>query len=184
MKPKQFYFILLIILGLILLLGASGFVWGNKQINNKLKAYRIELAKVYTADETLDNLAKLNSQYEKISPLVTKLYAVLPNKKQQSEILVQLQQIAQSSGLILSNINFLSSSAGPSDTSQTVKNNGFLAMPVNLKVSGSYGQLQNFLQQTENLNRYNSISTMLIVRNEDRFSTLTVNMTINAFLKQ
>jgi len=184
MKPKQFYFILLTTLGLVLLLGASGFAWGNKQINNKLRAYRVELAKVYTANETLDNLAKLNSQYEKISPLVAKLYAVLPSKKQQSEILVQLQQIAQNSGLVLSNINFLSSSTGPSDTSQTVKNNGFLAMPINLQVIGTYSQLQNFLQQAENLNRYNSISTMTIVRNEDQSSTLTVNMVINAFLKQ
>lgn len=184
MKPKQFYLVLLVIFFLTILSGILGFTLINSSINTKLNNYHIELAKISLADETLDNLVKLHNQYDKITPLIPKLYAVLPNTKQQSEVIVQLQQIARNSGLTINGISFLSTSSMPSSISQTQKtSSGFLALPINLQLVGSYEQLHNFLQQIENLNRYISISTLTINRNEGKNTILTINLTANAFLK-
>src|SRR5207302_3804576 len=101
--------------------------------------------------------------------------------KQQSEIVLQLQQVASKAGMTLPGASFTASSL-PTATSQTTKVGDALALPVAFTLTGTYDQLINFLTQVEHLGRYSSVNSLAIARGGGP-KTLTFNISLNAFFK-
>ncbi len=184
MKPKQFYYLLTGIIVLALAAGGATYGWANTKLRHEIQTLKIRLADVQLADTSLDELAKLQNKYQAVSSAVPKLYEALPKTKQQSAIVNQLQQIAAASGVDLVSTSFLSGSGLPGSTSQTQVVGGLLSLPANVQINGSYTGLLTFLQRLETLNRFNSVTAMNVTKGVSASSPLTINLTINAYLKK
>lgn len=183
MKPKQYFYVILGIIGGLLALGGTGYYFALKMINETSQTAAANYAAQVTADEKLDSLSKLQNQYTKeIEPILPLMDQALPRTKNQTAILSQLHSIAGESGLALGSITFPSAAGLPNDTSQTVVSGGVLALPVNFTVSGSYTQLQSFLRKVETLSRFTNVTNLSVTR-PDKSRPIIYTMTVNAYVK-
>lgn len=180
MKPKLFYFLLAGLLTLTTLATLGGYFLASQALNQRKQVLRQELTQSALADERIDQLTSLRSQFKQLSPLAAKLDSALPRTKKQSEIILQIQQVAAASGMGVANISFQSNNGLPTDTSQAIQVADYFAMPISFQLAGSYAQLQSFLQQLESLERYTSVTQLSISRSGSRL-TFTINL--NAFFK-
>lgn len=179
MKPKRFFYILCGLLGAMVFLGGGGYYYASQKLSEGTKQLNQRLADKELNDQKISALEDLTRQKERLEPLIPVIFNALPTEKKQSTIAVQLRNIAASSGMQLNSITF-PSSATPGPTSQTVKAGDVLAVPVSFQLRGNYGQLQQFLRQQENLDRYTSITSLSI---NGSGSVLTFDITLNAFVK-
>jgi Tfp pilus assembly protein PilO len=183
MSPKKFFYILLGATAVLVLCGAGGYYLALKYIRATSSTLSQALADSNAASDTLDSLAKLKSQYDHdIVPIIPLINEALPQTKNQTEILAQLQNIAGTTGLTLSTVTFPSPAGLPNNTSQTVPAGTVLALPVSFQLQGSYQQLQSFLTKVETLNRFTNVTTLAIQR-PDKTKPITYSMTLNAYVK-
>jgi Tfp pilus assembly protein PilO len=180
-KPKTFYFILLAGIGGASLAGLMAYVWASNNLAASSRSLQHKLTESAVADERLDQLNRLRVQFKELGPVATKVESALPHTKKQSEIILQIQQIAAGSGMTIPAASFLGSNGLPTETSQTVKLGDYYAMPITFQLSGNYSQLQTFLQRLESLTRYTSVTSLAISRTDARNLTFTINL--NAFFK-
>jgi Tfp pilus assembly protein PilO len=126
----------------------------------------------------------LKKQFLALQPKLAKVDLALPKVKKQSEVALQLQQLANGSGMTISAISFSGGASGqslPSATSQTIAVGNATALPITFQLTGTYEQLQTFLQKLEQLNRYTNVSSLSISRTTS--NKLTFSLTVNAFIK-
>ena len=181
MKPKILYYVLT---GALVVGGAAGifgYYLASTELAERSKAVKAELTSSALSDEQIDPLNTRRIQFKELSPLRAKLERALPREKKQSEVALQIQQLAAGSGMTVSNLSFLNSNGVPSSTSQAVKVKDYFAMPITFQLSGSYPQLQSFLQRLEVLERYTSVTSLAIDAGNTRSLTFTVNL--NTFFK-
>ncbi len=183
MKPKQFFFVVLG--GLVLLLGAggAGCYYGFGQIGARSHELATKLAEKDVADQQITSLTTLQHEYNRdILPIMPLIDEALPRSKKQTEILAQIERIAGEAGLSLNAVSMPTPTGLPSEISQTTKAEGVLALPIIFKISGSYQQLQAMTIHLETLNRYTNITTLTI----DRSATDNVpsyGYSLNAYIK-
>ncbi|HVE81139.1 MAG TPA: type 4a pilus biogenesis protein PilO [Candidatus Dormibacteraeota bacterium] len=181
MKPNKFFVILVIAIVTLLVLGGFGYYMVSQSLSNGTRILSQKLADEQLADERLSQLNDLEEQYKKLTPLLGDIEAALPKTKQQSELALQLQDIATQSGMSITNLTFQPNTTLPNTISQTVKLGDVLAIPVTFNLGGSYAQLQSFLQKQERLNRYTSVTNLNINRGER--GSLTFTVTLHAYVK-
>jgi Tfp pilus assembly protein PilO len=182
MKPKQFFFVVLGILVAVVAAGGVGYYYAYQYMGSKSAELSTRLAEQIEADEQLDTLDRLQMQYDRdVEPILPLIDATLPHDKKQSEILAQVQRIAQSSGMMIDGVVIPNPGGLPSGVSQTIKAGKVSAMPINFKVKGNYAQLQTFTQRLENLNRFTNITTLNVKR--DGAGVATWAFTMNAYVK-
>lgn len=182
MKPKQYYYVILGLMTILVVGAGGGYYWVTTKISSDTEALKRQLAEVEVADITLEELGSLKRQYQRIEPTLAKLDMALPRDKKQSEIIMQLQQIAAAAGMIIPTASFNSTAGAPSVTSQTVKEGDALVMPLMFQSTGSYEQLQSFLVGVEKLNRYTSITNLGITKS-DKPKSLRFTINMNIYLK-
>jgi len=183
MNPKKFFFILLGGLSVLVLAAGGGYYYALGNIKTTSAELSQQLADQDAAATTIDQLTKLQNQYNhEIKPIIPLIDVALPRTKNQTEILAQLQTIAGGVGLSLASVAFPSPVGLPTNTSQTVATGTVLALPITFQLQGSYSQLQAFLTSVENLNRFTNVSTLAISR-PDKTKPITYSMTINAYVK-
>lgn len=183
MTPKQFFYVILGINLAVLLASGAGYYFAVKYIRTTSANLSAQLAEQNAAQDQLDSLTKLQYQYNHaIIPILPLLDQALPATKNQTEILAQLQRIATNTGLQLTSISLPAPAGLPTSTSQTVATGTVLALPINFELTGSYSQLQAFLTQVENLNRYTNVTTLSVSR-ADKNKPITYSMTVNAYVK-
>lgn len=181
LKPKQFYFVMLGGLAAIVLAGSFAYFQAAKVLENRAGLLRKSLADIQLSKERIDHLQLLSKDYNSILPLVPTIEKAVPKTKKQSEIVLQVKQIATESGMSVSGFTFPASGKLPAATSQTVAAGGMLGMPLDFQLSGNYSQIQPFLQKLENLDRYTQVTTLSISKAEGR--NVTYNITLNALLQ-
>ena len=185
MKPKQYFFVLVGVTVLLIGGGVAGYVYATSLLGRQAASLRESLAQVAVAGEHVDQLKQLRKQYLTLSPKFAKLNLALPTTKKQSELVLQLQQLAINSGMSIPTASFTGlSTAGalPSATSQTVQTGSVIALPLSFQLTGTYDQLQSFLTRLEQLNRYTNVTTLNIIKSDTK-NTLTFSITLNAFVK-
>lgn len=181
MTPKKYFFTLLGTIVLLIAAGGYGYYYAVTRINVSKAALAVTLTDQETAQQQLDNMAKLKTQYSRdILPILPRINDALPRTKNQTEILAQLQSISSASGLSLTNVSLPSAVGLPGDTSQTVQAGSVLALPISFQLHGTYGQLQAFLTRVENLSRFTNVTSLAISHAEN---TVTYSMTVNAYIK-
>lgn len=183
LSPKRFFFVLLG-LGAVML---GGIGYGYYQATLWMKDQTVKLSHISTdaeiASEHLDQLTSLKKQFQELQPVLVKLDAALPKDKNQSTLLLQIQQLATSAGMSLPAASFQASNGLPTATSQTVKAGDVLALPISFQLSGTYDQLQTFLQSVERLGRYSNVGSLAITRADERSKNLTFAITLNVYVK-
>ena len=182
MKPKQFYLVLAALLVAVIGGGGAYYYFASQHIEQKTAELSRKLADVEVVAAQIDNLAQLSKQYQKVEPTLERLDQVLPHSKKESEIVLQLDKLAASNGMSLGGVNFPPTSALPTGISQTEKAGDVLAVPVNIQLTGSYDQMQGFLQGVEKLNRFTN-ATLLSINKTDKLKQVSFSLTLQVFLK-
>lgn len=182
MKSKRFFFILAgICVVLAVGLGVS-YYFETNHIKAEGTGLKRQAADATLASEELTQLNDLKRQYASIQPVLTKLNIALPSQKNQSTVILQIQQLAANAGMKLPSASFQASNGLPSPTSQTVVSGGVLALPISFQLSGTYAQLQSFLQQLEQLSRYNDVTSLAITKSAET-AALSFSITLNVYIK-
>lgn len=120
---------------------------------NELTATRNELIQKNT---NIQDFAKKNPDTNKYLAEIKRKNvladALLPNNADIASFLIQLERIAAASGLQLCEIK----------PGQSIGKAGYLEVPVEVIIKGSFGQLLAFLQKLDNAERFNSVSNVSI----------------------
>jgi Tfp pilus assembly protein PilO len=183
MKPKQFFFVLIGVIGVLLAAGGGGYYFALQQVAATSQRLSVQLGEQGAADGQLQELTRVKNQYDReVVPLLPLIEEVLPRTKNQTEILAQLQRIAAESGLNLGAVTFASPQGLPGPTSQTTKSGAVLALPINFQVQGSFAQLQSFLTKVETLNRFTNVTNLVVTR-PDKARPIVYTMNVNAYVK-
>ncbi len=189
MKPKQFFYLLCGLLALLIVGGGALYYVASQSLHTDTQQLSQKLADEQLASDRLLDLQSLRDRLQQLHttdkahpndpPVYDAIIQALPATKEQTQLLVQLQSLANDSGIDLKSVTFAPSTI-PGPVSQTVKAGDVLAIPVTLQLSGSYGQLQAFLTRQEHLNRYTSISSLTVAGSGN---ILTYGVQLNAYLK-
>lgn len=186
MKPQRFFMILMAVLVVLVIGGGAGCAWAGQHLRSRADELRHSLAATAVASEQVDQLASLQKQFQALQPKFAKLDAALPKTKNQSQLILQLQQLAGESGMSIPSASFTGStatvSALPSQTSQTIKVGALSALPLSFQLSGTYDQMQSFLTKLEQLDRFTNVTALTITKSETK-NTLTFNVTLYAYVK-
>jgi Tfp pilus assembly protein PilO len=185
MKPKQFFFMALGILLVVMIVGGAGYYFALNSMKTQTTELATKMAQEKAIDDQIASLDKLNRSYNReIVPILPLMDDALPRHKQQTEILAQIERIAVSTGVRqpFDAVTMPSVVGLPSDVSQTSKDGVVLALPINFQAQGSYAQLQAFTAQLENLNRYTNI-TSLQIKHEDKSALIQYTFSLVAYIK-
>jgi len=159
MTPKKYYQnIVGIILGL-LVLGGGGYWYALTVLSDTSQKLATQMGMASSADDRIANLQNTKNLYDKeIAPILTQLNDALPSTPDQTQILTQLQKMAQTTGVSLSTVTFIKTTTNGSSIG------GVVALPMSFQVTGSYAQLQNFLAEAENLSRLTTVDSLTVSR--------------------
>lgn len=183
MNPKQFFYILIGVLGVTLSAGGAGYYFAVQALNEHSTELAVKLASAANTSEEIDRLNRLKLQYSReIEPILSAMDTALPREKKQTEILAQLQNLAGEQGLVITSVNMPSPLGVPTAVSQTVKTGEVLALPINFQLAGTYNQLQSFLQRVEKLNRFTNVTNLAVSR-PDKNKPIVYSISLNAYIK-
>lgn len=183
MKAKQLFIILLT--GL-LVLGVGGLIsFGVAQstLGNKISQLQRLAGDIQLENDQIARLKQLESDYKHVEPLAAKVASVLPQQKEQADVIAQIATIVRNNGLELDGLTFEDTKGLPDERSQTQTGplGGILIMPVRFQTNSNYKQLQSMLRNFEQQQRYMRVSTLEINRN-DR-GRVEASLTLEVFLK-
>jgi len=183
-SSRLLFYALVGLMGVILIAGGYGYVWARQMLISKKEA--VEQTKLEVVDEQkrTEQLVTLSRRYEQAKTKLEDINRALPRDSQQTEILLAIQNAAKDSGVILPSIQFTGAAqlTNP-QLNQSSPAQGFYVVPLNLKLSGTYDQLQSFLDKLERLSRYNSVSSLSLTKTLADKNRLDIAMTLNAYLK-
>lgn len=178
MKPKQFFYGLAGVTGLVLIATLYLYWSSAASLSAKGKQLGELLADVKLVQDKSDQLRTLDADYQKrVKPKLQALDVLLPRDKDQAKIADQINAIARQTGVSVSGLNFTSASAatGPAaGPAQTV--------PVSFTTNSSYGEFQAFLQGVENFPRLSDI-TKLTVSKGSTDNDVTASFSFNVYYK-
>lgn len=183
MKPKQFFFVLLGLVVLIVAAGGYGYYYALTQLHAQTGQLAEKMAEEKAAEDQLTALDRLNHQYNlQIKPNLALIEDFLPRQKLQSEILAQIERVAVTTGVQqpFQSVSMPAPVGLPSAVSQTTRDGAALALPINFKAQGTYAQLQQFTQELENLNRYTNVTTLQI---DSSAGKISYTFNLNAYIK-
>ncbi len=181
MKPKQLYFVMLIVL--VLLLGgvAVGIYFANGLLVARTRELSDTLVQATVAGDHAQDLASLKSQYLALQPKFAKLELSLPRAKKQSEIVLQVQKLADQNSVVIDSTSFTGSAGStlPNTTSQTVPAGDAIALPISFTAKATYLNFLNFLKQLESLNRYSNVTSISVTSTVGADGKPSTSYTIN-----
>lgn len=184
MKPKQFFYVILGIVAVLVAGSGYGYYMGLQQLHERSTSLATRLAEQEAAAQQITTLQTLQHQYTRdIVPIIPLIDNALPRVKKQTEILAQIQRVASAAGLPLNAVTMPNPAGLPSDVSQTIKADGVLGLPINFEVMGTYAQLQTFLGRVENLNRFTNVTNLTISHEDTQPNTVKYTFNLNAYIK-
>lgn len=168
MKPKQFFYILSAATGIVLLI--TGFVYLKTALGFRAQNIKLgqTLADIQVAENKSDQLAILGNDYEtRVKPRLGLINQILPAEKKQEEIIAQISDLAEQTGVAISGLSFppASAEAAPSGVAGTAP------VQVTFTAAGSYAESYAFLQGLENSTRVNDILEVGFTKSAELIST-------------
>src|SRR5688572_22020588 len=119
MKAKQLF---LVIAGLLVLAGGGGLVgfWlGQQAVSARIAKLQKLTGDILLENDQITRLKKLEADYKRIEPLALKVASVLPNQKDQADVVAQIATIVRNNGLDLDGLTFEATKGLPDERSQT-----------------------------------------------------------------
>lgn len=126
---------------------------------------------------------------------VFSLSKAMPTQLETPDVILQLNQLAQQSGISFDQITPNSSTSSTGTTSTTLSTDPFAVMPIQVQFTGSFYNLLTFLQRLRNLVRVENghldakgrlfdVSDFSFAAGPKNFPQIQATLTINAFVPQ
>lgn len=183
-RAKGFFWVVAIVLGITIIASAYAYWWGMQElITQKDRGLAKQIA-LQDEQRRTEQLVQLSRRYTDAQSRLNDINTALPRSVEQATVLLAIKEAAAQSGVQLPSIQFTGAAqlSNPQLNQATPAKNLYL-LPIALKLSGSYDQLQNFLGRLENLSRYNSVTTLSLSKVATDRNKLDISMSINAYLK-
>lgn len=191
-RHLKYYFtltILFIILAMIIFILIIFSYLKISIIQSSLAEQNLRIDSLTEKEQILSGLEKRYGDIEKDIP---KINTALPDKKETSQLLSDLDLLANESGLKLTLLK--SSSFGKKPTAQTdqsllqtTKGKYGYEMPLEIKLDGSFVSFSTFIQKLENYQRLVNVSSVEITKPtdiQDFSDTIEAKLKITAYLKK
>lgn len=183
-RAKGFFWVVIVALGIFLSVGTYGYYWGTQELTTqKNRGLKKQLA-LQEEQKRTEQLVQLSRRYSEAEARLNDINTALPRSVEQATILLAIKEAAAQSGVQLPSIQFTGAAqlTNP-QLNQATPAKGLYLLPISLKLSGTYDQLQNFLSRLENLSRYNSVTSLSLSKIVSDRNKLDISMSINAYLK-
>jgi Tfp pilus assembly protein PilO len=191
-RHQKLYLTFIVILAAVatLTLGAEVYFFGNLsavQANLAESNYRSE-----KIEDKVKNLENLEARYERIKDSSRSINQALPSEKESSQLLSDLDTLANNSGLkltLLQASTFGKKAKKISDPAllQTVRGKYGYEMPIEVRVEGPYPNFVAFIKTLENYQRMIRIGTVEISRSENREAApdnIEVKLYLTAYMQK
>jgi Tfp pilus assembly protein PilO len=190
-RPKRFYITMLTIF-IIFSVATVGFeIWSSvSNLNIKSMINEAEYNLTEQTEET-SRLEQMSANYNKAIQYEKYVNTALPDQKDASALISDLNSLAASSGLKLilvqsnSVVKTKTTTANPSKL-QTVRGKYSYELPLSLEVVGPYNGYIDFAQKLENYQRLVNITTIDIEKSQDKdvpADQINVKFNLTAYLK-
>ncbi len=183
-SAKVFFYMLCGLLTILLLGGSYAYWWGREELiiqKDRVNKKQLELV---DGEKHTEQLVQLSRRYTEASARLNGINEALPRQSQQAEILLQIKEAANQSQVSLPSLQF-TGAASPTNSAlnQATPVEGLYILPISLRLSGTYDQLQTFLERLERLGRYNSVTSLSTTKTLTNRDQLDISMTLVAYLK-
>lgn len=191
-RLKKFYItisVFFVALGLTLV-GIS--IYGYtilSDLQSTIKEMDLRIDKI---SETEKIFVGLEKRYEQIKPEIEKINRAVPDKKDASVLVADINSIANQNGLKLTLIQSASYGKKTQSTDdpgllQTIKGKNSYEMPIEIKVEGSFTGLAGFVRNLENYQRIINISAIEVnklVNEKSPTNSVEAKIKLTAYLKK
>jgi Tfp pilus assembly protein PilO len=193
MKPKKFYFIIAVLFILVILAAITAEVYSYQRIlgvQSNIAEQEYRIAKI---DERTDILSSLSKRYKSVEENLAVLNTALPDKKDSSKLLSDLDTLAQESGLKLTLLASSTAANGKKPTAaddpsllQTTKGKNSIELPLDIKAEGSFINFESFIKKIENYQRLVNINSVEISQPAEKRGTdfIEAKLKVTAYLKK
>lgn len=192
-RLKAFYFVISGIYALFALsflaVGAASYLFlSNIQSGMKEQEYRLQVT-----SEKKEALASLEKRYGELGEDIERINLALPDQKNSSRLLADLDTLTKRSKLKLTMIQSTVSSkkgATVNDPSllQTVKGNYGYEIPLAIRVEGGFSNFNGFVKKLENYQRLLNVTSIEISKPTDKNSSkgdnIEAKIDLTAYLKK
>lgn len=186
MTPKKLFIILLVALFLTIGLTSVGVFMADRYLARQSQSISDLKADDALLSTELINTQRTRESLKKYSYINEVADEILPDAKNQSEVILLINQIGADVGVNIRSFGFLGTDGNPSEKTQTEPLEGapsILVFPVYTQFDATFNQLIKWLQLAEQNQRKMQVSEISIGRT-DEANILEVTMTINAYVEK
>lgn len=200
---KRLHIFLLLILALVLI--GWFLVWpAFQEVFQGREALALWQQKSVQAQESKQKLTDLEAKYETMQEEENRVLNAVPPSEDIPGLLIQMEALASQNGLILTSLNFVypesekgaravlmetgDSGQAPASSAVTLPSASLPAgvdiLTLNLKLSGNYNSLKNFLKAIENNLRLTDVSTINFSKEKTGSDLGELNIGLNVYYKK
>ncbi len=190
-RLRSFNIIISVLFSLMIISIFGLFIIGYILISDNRSTLAENEYRISKVDEAEDNLSSLEKRYNLIKNDLIKINTALPDQKDSSLIVSDLDSLANSSGLklvlIKSAITGKKSSSSDLSLLQTIKGKYGYEIPIEIKVDGSFGSLSDFISKIESSQRLLNITYIdisKVSRTGDMSDSIEAKIKLTAYLKK
>ena len=191
-RSRKFYIFITTCFVLIAIATLGLEIWSFLKITDSQSSLAEESYRSGKISEKESILSLLSANYNKFEKDATIVTTALPDQKDASKLISDLDALAKELGLKLTGIqsnNFDKKAGTSADKSllQTVKGANGYELPLQLKVAGPYENFVTFVKRLENYQRLVNISSIEIAKSTEAEAApdaINVTFTLTAYLKK
>lgn len=189
---KNFYNTISTVFVLMALLIIAFLIFGYSMLSDLQSTIAEVKLRIIKVSDTDTNLLSLEKRFEAIKPELEKINKALPDKKDSSLLISDINSIANQNGLkltLIQSTTFGKKTQSAEDPSllQTIKGKNSYEIPLEIKVEGSYNSFSSFIKALENYQRIINISAIEVVKltNEEALTNkIEAKIKLTAYLKK
>ncbi len=151
-KPKKVFIIMVSALALTVLLTSSGIYLADRYLANQAEVISDLRADDEVLSVDLINSQKMREDLKRYSYLDEVSDEILPNTKNQSEVILLINEMAKDAGVDINSYTFIATVDNPGDKTQTEPLKGapdILIFPISVEFTSSYNQIISWLKLAE-----------------------------------
>ena len=191
LDARSFNKLLFALLAVIIVLTLAVSVYLGITLNNLSKQVSNNKYLAENNSRQIQVLAKLDDDYGNFSMEANEIEHYLPNNKEVSDLLKDLETMASKEDLNFSSYqagngqNQPVSLKGSTQDLQVKKVNGYMVFPFQITLKGSFARVDNMIKQIESYNRLVEIQSVKYTKDQTNVlgDAIKANLTINAYLK-
>lgn len=183
---------LIVLLCVVLIFGAKQVVGSLSGKSNNLVSLQIQQQKLNNEQNDLANAKKEITKYK---PLADLTKSIVPQDKNQAEVVREVVNLASANGITLSQVSFPQSDLSTPTTANSNLNlsqltqvkglTGVYQLPIIIQATNpvNYGQFINFLSSLEHNRRTAQVTNITLTPNTKNPSQLSFTISINDYIK-